>query len=106
MEKEIALSALNALAQESRLDIFRYLVAVGRDGAPAGDIATHCGVPKTTLSFHLKELKFAGLVECRRHGRSLIYSANYGAMTGLIGYLTENCCAGDETCLPARTASC
>jgi len=104
MEKENVLAALSALAQNSRLDVFRYLVALGPDGAPAGDIAAECGLAPTTLSFHLKEMKFAGLITCRREGRSLIYSANYDAMNGLIGYLTENCCAGDSDCLPARNA--
>lgn len=101
MKKIDALSALGALAQDSRLDIFRFLVTLGPEGAPAGRIADQCGLAKPTLSFHLKEMKFAGLVACRREGRSLIYSANFGAMNDLIAYLTDNCCAGREECLPA-----
>jgi len=104
MEKENVVAALSALAQNSRLDVFRYLVTLGPGGAPAGDIAAACGLAPTTLSFHLKEMKFAGLITGRREGRSLIYSANYDVMNGLIGYLTENCCAGDSSCLPTRNA--
>lgn len=94
MEKEAAIGALSALAQESRLDVFRLLVRAGRDGLPAGEIAAELGLPSATLSFHLSQLRHAGLVRYRRVGRSLIYAAEYSAMNGLIGYLTENCCAG------------
>jgi DNA-binding transcriptional ArsR family regulator len=92
MEKSTALAALAALAQESRLDIFRLLVQAGGDGLPAGQIGERLGLPSATLSFHLSQLKQAGLVTCRRDGRSLIYAAAYSAMNDLLAYLTENCC--------------
>jgi DNA-binding transcriptional ArsR family regulator len=95
MEKTDAIAALSALAQESRLDVFRLLVQAGTDGMPAGQIGERLGLPSATLSFHLNQLKQAGLVTFRREGRSLIYMAAYAAMNGLLGYLTENCCQGD-----------
>lgn len=94
MEKQDALTGLAALAQETRLDIFRLLVERGPAGLVPGDIAARLGLPAATLSFHLKELRRAGLVTCRRAGRSLIYAADFAAMRGLVGYLTENCCGG------------
>lgn len=94
MEKLSAITALGALAQESRLDIFRLLVEAGPDGVPAGHIGERLGLPSATLSFHLSQLKHAGLVTFRREGRSLIYAAEYTAMNGLLAYLTENCCRG------------
>lgn len=105
MEKQDVITALAALAQETRLDLFRLLVQAGPEGLPAGAIADALGVPSATLSFHLKELKNAGVVGCRREGRSLIYSPDFGAMSALLGYLTENCCAGAAGCAPARTTS-
>jgi DNA-binding transcriptional ArsR family regulator len=95
MEKTDALAALAALAQESRLDVFRLLVRAGAEGLPAGQIGERLGLPSATLSFHLNHLKQAGLVTCRRESRSLIYTAEYPAMNDLLGYLTENCCQGD-----------
>ncbi|HEY6430638.1 MAG TPA: metalloregulator ArsR/SmtB family transcription factor [Acetobacteraceae bacterium] len=95
MEKTDAISALAALAQESRLDIFRLLVQAGTDGLPAGQIGERLGLPSATLSFHLNQLKQARLIAFRREGRSLIYMAEYPAMNALLGYLTENCCQGD-----------
>jgi DNA-binding transcriptional ArsR family regulator len=92
MEKKNALGGLAALAQETRLDIFRLLVARGPAGLAAGDIGAALGLAAATLSFHLKELRRAGLVTCRRAGRSLIYAADFAAMRGLLGFLTENCC--------------
>src|SRR5580698_6785805 len=92
MEKTAALTALAALAQESRLDIYRRLVQAGPDGMPAGHIGEHLGLPSATLAFHLKELRNAGLVTCTRNGRSLIYAAEYPTMNALLFYLTENCC--------------
>ena len=97
MEKTEAVGALSALAQESRLDIFRLLVGAGEPGLPAGLIADKLGLPSATLSFHLKELKQAGLVTFRRQGRSLIYTACFPAMNALVGYLTEHCCGGDPS---------
>ena len=87
--------ALAALAQESRLDVFRLLVQAGAEGIPAGRIGERLGLPSATLSFHLNQLRQAGLVSFRREGRSLIYKAAYGAMNGLVAYLTENCCRGE-----------
>jgi ArsR family transcriptional regulator, arsenate/arsenite/antimonite-responsive transcriptional repressor len=95
MEKANAIAALAALAQESRLDVFRLLVQAGSDGIPAGQIGEQLGLPSATLSFHLNQLRQAGLISFRREGRSLIYAAEYAAMNGLLAYLTENCCQGD-----------
>jgi ArsR family transcriptional regulator, arsenate/arsenite/antimonite-responsive transcriptional repressor len=92
MEVSTAVAALWALAQETRLRIFRALVARGPEGMPAGRIAQRLELPAPTLSFHLAELKSAGLVACRREGRERIYSANFAAMRGLVDYLSENCC--------------
>jgi ArsR family transcriptional regulator len=101
MKKERAIAALAALAQESRLDVFRMLVQSGPDGMPAGEIGAKLGVPSPTLSFHLNQLKYAGLVTCKRDSRSIIYSADYKAMNDLISYLMENCCRGNaELCAP------
>ena len=97
MEKTDAVTALSALAQESRLDVFRLLVGIGPEGLPAGQIAERLGIAAPTLSFHLAQLKYAGLVQMRRDGRSLIYAANYDGMTGLMEYLTDNCCNGDPS---------
>ncbi len=96
MEKKAALAALDALAQESRLDIFRLLVQAGPDGLPAGQIGEQLGLPSATLSFHLNQLRQADLVTFRREGRSLIYSTVYPTMNALMGYLTENCCRGNN----------
>jgi DNA-binding transcriptional ArsR family regulator len=86
--------ALGALAQESRLDIFRLLVQAGEAGMPAGKVGEQLGLPSATLAFHLKELKHAGLIAFTREGRSLIYAAVYPTMNDLLAYLTENCCQG------------
>ncbi|MGH0033069.1 MAG: ArsR/SmtB family transcription factor [Myxococcota bacterium] len=96
MEKQDAISALAALAHETRLDVFRLLVQAGGEGLPAGALSGELGVPAATLSFHLKELKNAGVVRCRREGRSLIYRADFQAMNALLGFLTENCCQGAD----------
>jgi DNA-binding transcriptional ArsR family regulator len=101
MEKRQALAALAALAQETRLDIYRRLVQAGPDGLAAGQIAGQLGLASATLAFHLKELKIAGLVNCTRNGRSLIYAAEYPAMNALLLFLTENCCGRPAThCMP------
>lgn len=94
METKTAIAGLAALAQESRLEIFRLLVASGPAGLSAGDIAARLALPGATTSFHLKELRQAGLITCRRAGRSLIYTADFAAVGALVGYLTENCCGG------------
>lgn len=99
MDKPQAITALSALAQETRLDIFRYLIEAGSQGVPAGQIGEHLDVPWATLSFHLKTLQHAGLLERKRESRSIIYSVNFTTMEALMGYLTENCCRGHpETC--------
>ena len=95
MEKTSAVAALGALAQESRLDVFRLLVQAGPEGLPPGTMAERLGLPAPTLSFHLTQLRHAGLVTFRREGRSLLYVAEYSAMNDLLAYLTENCCKGD-----------
>lgn len=92
MKTEQAVKAMSALAQESRLDVFRLLVTCGPDGLPAGKIAEELGIPNATLSFHLKELLNAGLVDQRREGRSLIYSFNVDAVRALLAFLMEDCC--------------
>ncbi len=94
METEATVRALAALAQEHRLEAFRYLVQQGNEGAAAGAIADHLNIPASSLSFHLAQLERAGLVLRVRKSRSLIYSADFAAMGALIGYLMENCCAG------------
>lgn len=94
MEKKEALHALAALAQETRLDVFRRLVRAGDAGLAAGAIAEDLDVPSATLSFHLKELRNAGVVRCRREGRSLVYSPDFAAMNALVAFLSENCCEG------------
>src|SRR5277367_6889820 len=107
MKKLAVIGALGALAQETRLDIFRLLVEKGPEGMPAGAIGERLGQPSPTLSFHLNQLKFAGLVTPRRASRSIIYSANFKAMNDLIAYLTENCCGGrPELCAPGAISEC
>ena len=102
MRREEVIAALGALAQESRLDIFRMLVQKGPDGVAAGKIARKLDLPAPTLSFHLVQLRHAGLVSARRHSRSISYAANYATMNSLLKYLTDNCCQGQaELCAPA-----
>jgi len=93
MKSTDAISSLAALAQESRLAIFRLLVKRGPEGFTPTEIGEKLEVVSTTLSFHLKELQRAGLVDVRREGRFLYYRPNFAHMNGLIGFLTENCCA-------------
>lgn len=92
METRDAISALAALAHESRLAVFRLLVEAGPEGRAAGDIGARLGVAPATLSFHLTRLAHAGLVGSRRDGRSIIYAARFDAIDGLMGYLLANCC--------------
>ena len=96
METNEILVALTAIAQSSRLAVFRFLVQAGEEGRPAGKIAEALGIPPSSLSFHLKELYSAGLIQQRQDGRSLIYSANYARMNAVISYLTQNCCNGQS----------
>jgi DNA-binding transcriptional ArsR family regulator len=106
METSDAVAALAALAQDSRLDVFRLLVQAGPEGMPAGSIATALKLAPNTLTFHFDRLRQAGLIGVRREGRSMIYAARYEAMNGLIAYLTENCCAGaPERCTPAAACA-
>jgi DNA-binding transcriptional ArsR family regulator len=104
MNQKQAIAALGALAQETRLTLFRLLVTCGPEGLPAGIIAERLGVAPSSLSFHLQQLVHAGLITQRRLSRQLIYSCEYGAMTDLMSYLTENCCgrgACVSVCNPA-----
>ncbi len=102
MEKSDAITALAALAQDNRLDVFRLLVQAGPAGMSAGSVAAALELAPNTLTFHFDRLRQAGLITVRRDGRSMIYAARYEAMNGLIAYLTENCCAGASGCKPAR----
>jgi DNA-binding transcriptional ArsR family regulator len=105
METKQAIQALAALAQESRLSIFRLLVQAGPQGMAAGAIGEKLDIPPATLSFHLAGLARAGLAESRQDGRFVIYKANFPNMNDLVGYLTENCCCasacGPAACQPA-----
>jgi ArsR family transcriptional regulator, arsenate/arsenite/antimonite-responsive transcriptional repressor len=94
MKKTEAISALAALAQENRLDVFRLLVQAGPEGLPAGAVAEALDLAPNTLTFHFGRLRTAGLVTARRDGRSIIYAAQFEAMNELITFLTENCCGG------------
>jgi ArsR family transcriptional regulator, arsenate/arsenite/antimonite-responsive transcriptional repressor len=110
MEKTDAVTALAALAQDNRLDVFRLLVEAGPDGLPAGEIAQRLDLAPNTLTFHFDRLRSADLVSVRREGRSMIYAACFETMNALLGYLTENCCQGQPEkcvtpqCAPARPA--
>src|SRR5271155_4858271 len=107
MKKAIVIGALGALAQETRLDVFRLLVQKGPEGLPAGEIGSRLGQPSPTMSFHLNQLRFAGLVSSRRESRSIIYSANFKMMNDLIAYLTDNCCGGHpELSNPVAATGC
>lgn len=99
MDSILVVRALGALAHDSRLAIFRALVVAGPEGMAAGEIAQRLGVAPSSLSFHLKDLSHADLVKSRQDGRFVIYTANFDAMTNLIDFLTENCCAG-ASCVP------
>lgn len=95
MKQSFALDALTGLGHATRLEIFRWLVQVGHEGSSAGKIAERFDLPATTLSFHLSHLERCGLLNSRRDGRMIIYSANYETMNELVAYLTENCCGGE-----------
>jgi ArsR family transcriptional regulator, arsenate/arsenite/antimonite-responsive transcriptional repressor len=101
MEMTEAVTALAALAQENRLDVFRLLVEAGPDGMAAGQLAEKLDLAPNTLTFHFDRLRVAGLVTVRRDGRSMIYAARYETMNGLLAFLTENCCQGaPASCAP------
>ena len=103
MESDRVVEALAALAHKSRLAVFRWLVQAGPQGGNPGDIAAQLGLPPATLSFHLKTLMQARLVQATQSGRFICYTADYPAMRGLIAYLTENCCGGQpEQCAPGE----
>jgi DNA-binding transcriptional ArsR family regulator len=104
METKTVVKALAALAQESRLAIFRLLMQAGPEGVTATRISEQVGVPPSSLSFHLKELVHAQLINSRQEGRFMIYSANYTAMNQLLRFLTDNCCGGNS-CTPVKTTS-
>ena len=105
MKSNQAVAALGALAQESRLAVFRLLVRRGPAGYTPTQLADKLGVAAPTLSFHLRELQLAGLVDVRRAGRHLHYTANFARINGLVGYLTQHCCAlADAACDPVTCA--
>jgi ArsR family transcriptional regulator len=104
MDTKAAVLALSALAQDSRLDVFRLLVQAGPEGVAAGEIAEQLGIPPSTLSFHVKSLSQAGLVESRQQGRFIYYLADFRGMNALIAFLSENCCGG-RACAPAPRAN-
>ena len=112
MESKAAVDALSALAHEGRLAIFRLLVKAGPGGMAAGEIARTTGILPNTLSSGLNILSHAGLINSHREGRSIIYTARYGAMTALLAFLVDDCCGGaSEVCAPlnailARAADC
>jgi ArsR family transcriptional regulator len=112
MELDASVDTLSALANASRLSVFRLLVQAGGGGLPAGEIARHTGIVPSTLSTHLSVLTQTGLIAARRDGRLIIYTADYARMRDLLGFLLEDCCAGaPEVCAPlaeivARAACC
>jgi ArsR family transcriptional regulator len=96
MKLDVAVTRLAALAQSTRLALFRLLVQKGPDGMPAGVIAERLRIAPNALSFHLKELSNAGLLKSRQEGRFVYYAPDFKAMNGLLDYLTEHCCAGSQ----------
>ena len=105
MESSQAIKSLAALAQESRLAIFRNLVQAGPAGLPAGQLSDALGIAPSSLTFHMKELSHAGLVTSRHEGRFVIYSAAIDSMNALLTYLSENCCGGNP-CSPITSKLC
>jgi DNA-binding transcriptional ArsR family regulator len=105
MESSEVIKALSALAHPVRLQVFRALVVTGKAGLTPGTMAEALGLPLNTLSFHLKELANAGLVTQERASRNIVYRAEYDQMNGLLGYLSENCCAGAACAVDATAAS-
>lgn len=104
MNRTRAVKALAALAQATRLEAFRLLVQAGPEGLPAGELAARLDISPPALSFHLRGLTHAGLVEARQQGRFIFYSAGFSTMQSLVDFLTENCCGG-ATCVPARPSA-
>lgn len=105
METKSIVRALAAIAHESRLEAYRYLVQAGPAGLPAGRLSEMVGIAPSSLSFHLKELVNAGLLSSRQEGRFVIYSAEYAVMNSLLAYLTDNCCGGNP-CSPVKVDAC
>jgi DNA-binding transcriptional ArsR family regulator len=107
VDERQALIAFGALSQETRLRLLRLLVVAGPEGIAAGSLAEQVEVSPSNVSFHLKELERSGLVSARRDARSIVYSAEYDALSGLIRFLMEDCCSGrPEICAPALAAPC
>ena len=106
MEEKDVVQSLAALAQPVRLRVFRALVVRGASGLTPGAMAEGLGIPPNTLSFHLKELTHAGLVTQERSSRNIVYRAAYDQMNALLGYLTENCCAGAACAVDTATSAC
>lgn len=98
MKAAEAVAALASLAHENRLGVYRMLVEAGPQGMNAGTIAARLKLPPSSLTFHLQQLHRAGLITQERNSRQLIYAADFDAMNGLVGYLTENCCGGASSC--------
>ena len=105
METKSIVRALAAIAHESRLEAYRYLVQAGPSGLPAGRLSELVGIAPSSLSFHLKELVNAGLLSSRQQGRFVFYSAEYETMNALLAYLTDNCCGGNP-CSPVSVDAC
>ncbi len=105
MKTKAVVTALSALAQDSRLAVFRALVQAGPSGLAAGKISELTGIPPSSLSFHLKELSHAGLASSQQAGRFVIYAAEFDTMNDLLGFLTDNCCGGNP-CAPVCSPAC
>jgi ArsR family transcriptional regulator, arsenate/arsenite/antimonite-responsive transcriptional repressor len=107
MEEKTVVQSLAALAQPFRLRVFRALVVAGTSGSTPSVLSEQLAIPSTTLSFHLKELTYSGLVSQEREGRNIVYKAAFEQMTQLMGYLLENCCQGStsKTCQPTKKQS-
>jgi DNA-binding transcriptional ArsR family regulator len=106
MKPAQVVKALSALAQPTRLAIYRALVAAGPEGMAAGEAAAKLKVSPATMSFHFKTLSHAGLIESRQEGRFVYYSANFAVMNGMVAYLTENCCGGDQAACKVPVKKC
>ncbi|UST52478.1 helix-turn-helix domain-containing protein (plasmid) [Comamonadaceae bacterium OTU4NAUVB1] len=106
MNEEVVVKSLAALAQTSRLRVFRALVVAGQEGLTPGALGEALDLPATSLSFHLKELTNAGLTSQERQGRHLVYRASFDQMNALLGYLTENCCQGEACAVSGTTLAC
>lgn len=105
MDEDTVIRSLSALAQSHRLKAFRLLVQAGPQGATPGELAESLSVPAATLSFHLKEMSYAGLISQERQGRNIVYRAAFEHMNALLAFLTDNCCQG-QACMPVETGAC